>query len=64
MPTTEQRQKISRLTSGPAPTPAIPEVPKLPDFFKQRFPDKISEIDGYNEAWVQFFKKSGVIANR
>lgn len=54
--------KMMALANGPSATQPIPEVPKLPTFLKDRFPDKAGEIDAYNEQWVDFMKKTGTIA--
>lgn len=63
LPLTKQ-QKLQRLADAPAAVPPIPEWPKLPDFIRERNPDKAEEIEAYNNRCVEFFKKTGTIANQ
>lgn len=55
-------EKIARLANAPEQQAPIPEVPKLPEFFKQRFPDHAEELEAYNQQWIEFLKKTGTIA--
>lgn len=57
--TAEQAAKINRLARAPVGTPPVPEIPKLPKFLRERHPDKIAEIEAYDDAWEKFFKRPG-----
>lgn len=62
MATAEKDKKMAHLSGGPQPQAPIPQWPALPAFLKQRFPDKIEEIDKWHADCLEFFKKSGTIS--
>jgi len=55
-------EKIARLAAASWSIAAIPPWPELPAFLKERYPDKVEEIELYNAQCIEFFKKTGTIA--
>lgn len=53
-----KNDKMRRIPTGTAGTQPLPEVPKLSPILSKRHPENKPEYDAYDQAWVDFFKKS------
>lgn len=51
-------EKMRRIPSGSAPQKPLPQVPRLPQSFYTRHPEDKAELDAYQAAWEEFFKKT------
>lgn len=49
-------ERLVRISQDVVQRP-VPQIPKLPEFLKQKFPDHADEIEKYNAAWEAFFKR-------
>lgn len=51
-----KQEKVNRMAQTRSPVSPLPQVPKLPESFKTRFPELAEDIDRYNTEWEAFFK--------